>query len=175
MPHVMWDLQGEMLPHYRKGASMKVIDRLELAKPAASPWPSTTPRSATGQLPGVDGRARAGPAQAAWRHRADFSGGLLVVAPLIPEKEFWKDISLSRATPFANSRLCPAVGIYRSGTTRLNEQALTHCSQAVQHAKQPISSPLVTGWKLRQPDFKSKSINIRNTIGSPCHDDLVFR
>lgn len=33
MPHVMWDLQGEMVPVYRKDGEHEVIDRLVLAKP----------------------------------------------------------------------------------------------------------------------------------------------
>lgn len=33
MPHVMWDLQGEMVPRYREEGGHQVIERLELAKP----------------------------------------------------------------------------------------------------------------------------------------------
>jgi ubiquinol-cytochrome c reductase cytochrome c1 subunit len=35
MPHVMWSLQGEMVPHYKKDGEHEVIDRLELAKPGS--------------------------------------------------------------------------------------------------------------------------------------------
>jgi ubiquinol-cytochrome c reductase cytochrome c1 subunit len=35
MPHVMWSLQGEMVPHYKKEGEHEVIDRLELAKPGS--------------------------------------------------------------------------------------------------------------------------------------------
>jgi ubiquinol-cytochrome c reductase cytochrome c1 subunit len=33
MPHVMWSLQGEMVPRYKKEGEHEVIDRLELVKP----------------------------------------------------------------------------------------------------------------------------------------------
>jgi ubiquinol-cytochrome c reductase cytochrome c1 subunit len=35
MPHVMWNLQGEMAPVYKKEGEHEVIDRLELAKPGS--------------------------------------------------------------------------------------------------------------------------------------------
>lgn len=35
MPHVMWDLQGEMVPVYKKDGGHEVIERLELAKPGS--------------------------------------------------------------------------------------------------------------------------------------------
>jgi ubiquinol-cytochrome c reductase cytochrome c1 subunit len=35
MPHVMWSLQGEMAPVYRKDGEHEVIDRLELVKPGS--------------------------------------------------------------------------------------------------------------------------------------------
>ncbi|MDA8127815.1 MAG: cytochrome c1 [Betaproteobacteria bacterium] len=35
MPHVLWSLQGEMVPHYKKEGDHEVIDRLELAKPGS--------------------------------------------------------------------------------------------------------------------------------------------
>jgi ubiquinol-cytochrome c reductase cytochrome c1 subunit len=35
MPHVMWDLQGEMAPVYKKDGEHEVIDRLELVKPGS--------------------------------------------------------------------------------------------------------------------------------------------
>ncbi|OJW55284.1 MAG: cytochrome c1 [Thiobacillus sp. 65-1059] len=35
MPHVMWNLQGEMVPRYKKEGEHEVIDRLELAKPGS--------------------------------------------------------------------------------------------------------------------------------------------
>ncbi len=35
MPHVMWDLQGEMAPVYKKVGEHEVIDRLELIKPGS--------------------------------------------------------------------------------------------------------------------------------------------
>ncbi len=35
MPHVMWSLQGEMVPHYKKDGEHEVIDRLELARPGS--------------------------------------------------------------------------------------------------------------------------------------------
>ena len=35
MPHVLWSLQGEMVPHYKKDGEHEVIDRLELAKPGS--------------------------------------------------------------------------------------------------------------------------------------------
>ena len=35
MPHVLWDLQGEMVPVYKKVGEHEVIDRLELAKPGS--------------------------------------------------------------------------------------------------------------------------------------------
>ncbi|MCL5059469.1 MAG: cytochrome c1 [Candidatus Thermoplasmatota archaeon] len=35
MPHVMWTLQGEMAPVYRKDGEHEVIERLELAKPGS--------------------------------------------------------------------------------------------------------------------------------------------
>lgn len=35
MPHVMWDLQGEMVPVYKKDGEHEVIERLELAKPGS--------------------------------------------------------------------------------------------------------------------------------------------
>jgi ubiquinol-cytochrome c reductase cytochrome c1 subunit len=37
MPHVMWSLQGEMAPRYRKEGEHEVIDRLELVKPGSMP------------------------------------------------------------------------------------------------------------------------------------------
>jgi len=35
MPHVMWNLQGEMVPVYKKEGEHEVIERLELAKPGS--------------------------------------------------------------------------------------------------------------------------------------------
>ena len=35
MPHVMWSLQGEMAPHFKKEGEHEVIDRLELVKPGS--------------------------------------------------------------------------------------------------------------------------------------------
>jgi ubiquinol-cytochrome c reductase cytochrome c1 subunit len=35
MPHVMWSLQGEMVPVYKKDGEHEVIERLELAKPGS--------------------------------------------------------------------------------------------------------------------------------------------
>jgi ubiquinol-cytochrome c reductase cytochrome c1 subunit len=35
MPHVMWSLQGEMVPRYKKDGEHEVIERLELAKPGS--------------------------------------------------------------------------------------------------------------------------------------------
>lgn len=35
MPHVMWDLQGEMVPVYKKDDAHHTIERLELAKPGS--------------------------------------------------------------------------------------------------------------------------------------------
>lgn len=35
MPHVMWNLQGEMVPVYKKDGEHEVIDRLVLAKPGS--------------------------------------------------------------------------------------------------------------------------------------------
>lgn len=35
MPHVMWSLQGEMVPVYKKEGEHEVIERLELAKPGS--------------------------------------------------------------------------------------------------------------------------------------------
>lgn len=35
MPHVMWSLQGEMVPVYKKEGAHEVIERLELAKPGS--------------------------------------------------------------------------------------------------------------------------------------------
>ena len=35
MPHVMWDLQGEMVPVYKKDDEHHTIERLELAKPGS--------------------------------------------------------------------------------------------------------------------------------------------
>lgn len=35
MPHVLWSLQGEMVPHFKKEGEHEVIDRLELAKPGS--------------------------------------------------------------------------------------------------------------------------------------------
>ena len=35
MPHVMWSLQGEMAPQYKKEGEHEVIERLELAKPGS--------------------------------------------------------------------------------------------------------------------------------------------
>ena len=35
MPHVLWSLQGEMVPVYKKVGEHQVIDRLELAKPGS--------------------------------------------------------------------------------------------------------------------------------------------
>lgn len=35
MPHVMWSLQGEMAPRYKKVDGHEVIDRLELVKPGS--------------------------------------------------------------------------------------------------------------------------------------------
>lgn len=35
MPHVMWDLQGEMAPVYKMEGGHEVIDRLELVKPGS--------------------------------------------------------------------------------------------------------------------------------------------
>lgn len=35
MPHVMWDLQGEMAPIYKKVGEHEVIERLELVKPGS--------------------------------------------------------------------------------------------------------------------------------------------
>lgn len=35
MPHVMWDLQGEMAPRYKKVDGHEVVDRLELVKPGS--------------------------------------------------------------------------------------------------------------------------------------------
>jgi ubiquinol-cytochrome c reductase cytochrome c1 subunit len=35
MPHVLWTLQGEMVPHYKKEGEHEVIDRLELVKPGS--------------------------------------------------------------------------------------------------------------------------------------------
>jgi ubiquinol-cytochrome c reductase cytochrome c1 subunit len=35
MPHVMWSLQGEMVPVFKKDGEHEVIDRLELAKPGS--------------------------------------------------------------------------------------------------------------------------------------------
>jgi ubiquinol-cytochrome c reductase cytochrome c1 subunit len=35
MPHVMWNLQGEMVPVYKKVGEHEVIDHLELAKPGS--------------------------------------------------------------------------------------------------------------------------------------------
>lgn len=35
MPHVMWDLQGEMVPVYKKEGDHQTIERLELAKPGS--------------------------------------------------------------------------------------------------------------------------------------------
>ncbi len=35
MPHVLWDLQGEMVPVYKKVGEHEVIERLELAKPGS--------------------------------------------------------------------------------------------------------------------------------------------
>jgi len=35
MPHVMWDLQGEMVPVYKKDGEHQVIERLELVKPGS--------------------------------------------------------------------------------------------------------------------------------------------
>jgi ubiquinol-cytochrome c reductase cytochrome c1 subunit len=35
MPHVMWNLQGEMAPVYRKEGGHEVIERLELVKPGS--------------------------------------------------------------------------------------------------------------------------------------------
>ncbi len=35
MPHVMWDLQGELVPRYSKEGEHEVIERLELAKPGS--------------------------------------------------------------------------------------------------------------------------------------------
>jgi ubiquinol-cytochrome c reductase cytochrome c1 subunit len=35
MPHVMWNLQGEMVPVYKSEGGHDVIDRLELAKPGS--------------------------------------------------------------------------------------------------------------------------------------------
>ena len=35
MPHVMWSLQGEMVPRYKKTGEHEVIERLELVKPGS--------------------------------------------------------------------------------------------------------------------------------------------
>ena len=35
MPHVMWDLQGDMVPVYKKDGEHEVIERIELAKPGS--------------------------------------------------------------------------------------------------------------------------------------------
>jgi len=35
MPHVMWDLQGELAPRYKKEGEHEVIERLELVKPGS--------------------------------------------------------------------------------------------------------------------------------------------
>jgi ubiquinol-cytochrome c reductase cytochrome c1 subunit len=35
MPHVMWSLQGEMRPVYRKDGEHEVVARLELARPGS--------------------------------------------------------------------------------------------------------------------------------------------
>jgi ubiquinol-cytochrome c reductase cytochrome c1 subunit len=35
MPHVLWTLQGEMVPHFKKDGEHEVIDRLELVKPGS--------------------------------------------------------------------------------------------------------------------------------------------
>lgn len=35
MPHVMWNLQGEMVPRYKKEGEHEVIERLELVKPGS--------------------------------------------------------------------------------------------------------------------------------------------
>ena len=35
MPHVMWNLQGEMVPRYKKEGAHEVIERLELVKPGS--------------------------------------------------------------------------------------------------------------------------------------------
>jgi len=35
MPHVLWNLQGEMVPRYKKVGEHEVIDRLELVKPGS--------------------------------------------------------------------------------------------------------------------------------------------
>jgi len=35
MPHVMWNLQGEMVPVYKKDGEHEVIERLELVKPGS--------------------------------------------------------------------------------------------------------------------------------------------
>lgn len=35
MPHVMWSLQGEMVPRYKKEGEHEVIERLELVKPGS--------------------------------------------------------------------------------------------------------------------------------------------
>lgn len=35
MPHVLWDMQGELVPRYKKEGEHEVIDGLELAKPGS--------------------------------------------------------------------------------------------------------------------------------------------
>ncbi len=35
MPHVMWSLQGEMVPVYKKGVEHEIVEKLELAKPGS--------------------------------------------------------------------------------------------------------------------------------------------
>ena len=92
MPHVMWDLQGEMVPVYRKDGEHEVIERLALAKPGRVTLAEYD--SMVGDL--VNYLAWMGePAQVQRKQLGVivliFLGIFFVVAYYL-KKEFWKDV-----------------------------------------------------------------------------------
>jgi ubiquinol-cytochrome c reductase cytochrome c1 subunit len=92
MPHVMWGLQGEMVPRYKEDQGHQVIDGLELAKPGTVTLAEFD--SMVGDL--VNYMAWMGePAQVQRKQLGVivliFLGLFFVVAYYL-KKEFWKDI-----------------------------------------------------------------------------------
>ena len=92
MPHVMWDLQGEMVPVFRKDGEHEVIDRLVLAKPGRVTLAEYD--SMVGDL--VNYLAWMGEPSQVQRKQLGvivliFLGIFFVVAYYL-KKEFWKDV-----------------------------------------------------------------------------------
>ena len=106
MPHVMWNLQGELVPRFKKDGEHEEIEGLELAKPGSVTLAEYD--AMVGDLVNyldVDGRTGPAQAQAARPHRSGISGDLLC-GGLLPEERVLERHSLNQDLQFRQQPDC---------------------------------------------------------------------